>query len=401
MSLWGPLTDRFEGSENGQHKMLAIDGGGIRGILALEILAGLEKQLAAAFDRPQDEFRLSEFFDYVAGTSTGAVIAAGIARGLRVSDLLEFYRVSGPLMFDNRFVKKMQSWFTRGATYDEQPLANELRKMFGADTTLEPDHLECLFLAVTRNQTTDSPWPISSNPQAKYNDPSLPDCNMRMPLWRIVRASTAAPMVFRAEQIDWDPDKKQKDAFLFVDGGVTPYNNPAWLLYRMATEPGYRLKWATGEDKLLLVSVGTGTSPKGDDGVLTPPNVLSRIWSNRKIVGSLIQGAMVDQDINCRQIGRCVHGIAIDGEVGDQIPRDASGKRVPLSENLGRSFLYARYNVKLTQDVLDDMGLSHIAAEAVQKLNSVDYVDELREVGSKVAEEVRLTDFATFVPASG
>ena len=98
--------------------------------------------------------------------------------------------------------------------------------------TLKPDDLECLLLAVTRNRTTDSPWPISSNPQAKYNDTSRPDCNLNIPLWQIVRASTAAPVFFPPEVIQWDP-KDENKAFVFVDGGLTPFNNPAFLLYRM------------------------------------------------------------------------------------------------------------------------------------------------------------------------
>jgi hypothetical protein len=45
--------------------------------------------------------------------------------------------------------------------------------------------------AFTENATTESPWPISSSTDAKYNNPSRPDCNLRIPLWRLVRASTA------------------------------------------------------------------------------------------------------------------------------------------------------------------------------------------------------------------
>ena len=65
-------------------------------------------------------------------------------------------------------------------------------------------------------------------------------------------------------------------------------------------------------------------------------------------------GAQVDQDINCRVVGRCVHGAPIDRELGDLIPRRVEGdekKEVPLSEDLGRAFLYARYNAELSSDV--------------------------------------------------
>ncbi len=396
MSVWGPLAERFDGAENRQHKLLTIDGGGIRGVMSIEILSAMERKLAAAHGVPQEDFRLSDFFDYVGGTSTGAVIAAGVARGLSMQELLGFYVRVGPDMFDNRLTKKLRSFATRGTSYDATPLANELKRMFGADTTLEPEHLKCLFLAVTRNQTTDSAWPISSNPLAKYNDLSRSDSNLRLPLWRIVRASTAAPMVFQAETIQWDADDPDS-AFLFVDGGVTPYNNPAWLIARMATDPAYKLNWAKGEDKLMVVSVGTGTSPKGDDGSLVPDIMIKRLLANRKIIGSLIQGNMVDQDINCRQIGRCVFGQKLDGEVGDMIPQRA-GKPIPLEEDLGRAFLYGRYNAHLTRKALDELGLFEVDERKVQKLNSVEHIDQLRMIGQRIGEDFDTGDFRPFMP---
>ena len=72
---------------------------------------------------------------------------------------------------------------------------------------------------------------VSSNPDAHYNLPSRKDCNLRIPLWQLVRASSAAPVYFPPETLQWDPADPAK-SFIFVDGGVTPYNNPAFLLYR-------------------------------------------------------------------------------------------------------------------------------------------------------------------------
>ena len=77
--VWGALADRY--GVSGPRRLLALDGGGIRGVLTLAILAEVEKQLAAATGDGAN-FRLSQFFDYVAGTSTGAIIAAGVARGM-------------------------------------------------------------------------------------------------------------------------------------------------------------------------------------------------------------------------------------------------------------------------------------------------------------------------------
>ena len=129
MSVWGKLASRYEGKENQKHKILALDGGGIRGILTLEVLARMEEILAKA-SGGGSEFRLCHFFDYVGGTSTGAIIAAGLARGMSAKELLDFYQKTGPAMFDKQFILKR--WH---ALYKSEPLKKELQKTFGAETT--------------------------------------------------------------------------------------------------------------------------------------------------------------------------------------------------------------------------------------------------------------------------
>src|SRR5687768_12266028 len=97
---------------------------------------------------------------------------------------------------------------------------------------------------------TDSPWPVSNNPLAKYNqkyreDGSRPrdDCNLDLPLWQLVRASTAAPVFFPPEVV-----KLGKREFVFVDGGITMYNNPTFQAFLMATVEPYKMGWPAGED---------------------------------------------------------------------------------------------------------------------------------------------------------
>ena len=90
------LKDRLEGK--GARKLLAIDGGGIRGILSLHILAKIEEILISESKRP--DYRLADYFDYVAGTSTRGVIAAGIACGMSVAEVLNFYLQNGAAMFE-------------------------------------------------------------------------------------------------------------------------------------------------------------------------------------------------------------------------------------------------------------------------------------------------------------
>ena len=383
-----------------QRKLLSIDGGGIRGVLALEILGRLEQELADAQGISRDEFRLSDFFDYVAGTSTGAVIAACVSRGMSVAQMMDFYLDAGPIMFDRRLRKRLVALVKGGAQYDAKPLEGRLKQLFGENTNLEPENLKCHLLAVTRNQTTDSPWPISSNPDAKYNQPQYADSNLKIPLWQLVRASAAAPFVFQSQRITVEEGKE----FRFLDGGITPYNNPAWLLYRMATESCYNMNWERGEDKLLLVSVGTGSSPKGDGGKLITGALQQMFTTSKTLIGLLIQSGMVDQDTNCRQVGRCVHGEVLDSEIEDMIPRhgemdkgDSYQGRIPLSEDLGRNFLYARYNVHLTRDNLDAMGLQDINVKKVQKLDSIKNIGDLRRIGRCAAEQVDVRDFAPFL----
>ena len=139
--------------------------------------------------------------------------------------------------------------------------------MFDIDTTLGSEKLRTLLLLVMRNATTDSPWPISNNPYAKYNDSARPDCNLKFPLWQLVRASTAAPTYFPPEVIVLPSAAPAGEReFVFVDGGVTMYNNPAFQMFLMATLDRYwaakpEARWQTGADRMLIVSVGTGTSP--------------------------------------------------------------------------------------------------------------------------------------------
>src|SRR5829696_1833596 len=248
-------------------------------------------------------------------------------------------------------------------------------------------------LVVTRNVTTDSPWPISSNPLAKYNELSRPDSNLRIPLWQLLRASTAAPVFFAPEVLQWDLNDPTK-TFKFVDGGLTPYNNPAFLLSRMVTQAPYRLNWKTGERNLLVVSVGTGAAPRLDADVYSRDNVLENVAN---LPSALMYGAQVDQDVNCRMVGRCVYGDIIDRELGDLIPRDENGEAIPLSQDRGRAFLYARYNADLSGPGLNSMGLGDIDPTTVSKLDSVDYIDDLRRIGQRVGEEVKLEHFGTFV----
>jgi hypothetical protein len=356
----------------GPKKLLALDGGGIRGVLSLQILAEIEKLLIAKSGRA--DYRLADYFDYVAGTSTGGIIAAGIAVGMRVQEILDFYLNNGAAMFDKAGILSRLKF-----KFESEPLAEKLRGVFGATTTLGAPELETLLLLVMRNATTDSPWPISNNPYAKYNDAAHPGCNLQFPLWQLIRASTAAPTYFPPEVIDCGGKP-----FVFVDGGVTMYNNPAFQMFLMATVDRYWARapaggrgWKTGVDDMLIVSIGTGTSP-GENYSLRPEE-MNLLFNATTIPSALMYAALNEQDFLCRVFGDCVAGEPIDREVDDVV-----GSRGPLDAKL---FRYARYNAELTPEGLRALGCGDINPASVQKLDSIDALGDLQRVGKAVAAQ--------------
>jgi hypothetical protein len=361
----------------GPKKILALDGGGIRGTLALEILAKIENVLREALKR-DDSFVLADYFDFISGTSTGAIIAAGLALGMPVEKLRSFYLENGQAMFEKASVLKRLHHL-----YEDEKLRAKLKEVFGEDTKLGSGRINTLLMMVMRNATTDSPWPVSNNPYAKFNDRSLPDCNLDLPLWQLVRASTAAPVFFPPETVQIGAQK-----FVFVDGGITPFNNPAFQSFLMATVEPYHVNWRTGENKMLLVSVGTGASPYVNANLEAAD--MNLVHNVTAIPNALMFAALNEQDTLCRIFGKCLAGPKIDSEIGDLI-----GSKGPVQPKL---FTYLRYNAELTRRGLDDLGLSDVNPENVQKLDSVEFIPELQRVGRAVAErEVRKENFAEFL----
>jgi uncharacterized protein len=348
----------------GPRKLLACDGGGIRGIISIEILAKIEADLRTTSRRA--DLVLSDYFDYVAGTSTGAIIATLVALGYSVDKIREFYIRSGRQMFH-----KARLWERFRTKFKDDCLADMLRDIIGEKTTFGSENLRTLLMMVFRNATTDSPWPLSNNPAAKYNDRKRPDCNLDLPLWQLVRASTAAPTYFPPEVIQVGG----RD-FIFVDGGVTMYNNPAFELFLMATTDPYNLCWPTGENEMFLVSVGTGTST-GAKANLSPEE-MNLLYNAGSIPGALMGAALAEQDFLCRTFGKCLVGDPIDREVVDMI-----GKGISTAKKL---FTFVRYNTELSREGLDRLGLTKVEPAHVQQMDSVDFIDEMQEVGQAVAQ---------------
>jgi patatin-like phospholipase/acyl hydrolase len=361
----------------GPKKILALDGGGIRGMIAVEVLGAIETLLREKLKKGP-EFVLADYFDFVAGTSTGAIIAACISLGMKVDTIRDFYINSGREMFDKACVLRRFRY-----KYEDDKLAGKMQEIFGKDTTLGSEKLGTVLMMVMRNATTDSPWPISNNPLAKYNERNRSDCNLNLPLWQLVRASTAAPVYFPPEVV-----QVGKHEFVFVDGGVTTYNNPAFQAFLMATLEPYQMNWPATENKLLVVSIGTGTSPQANENL--DPSEMNLIYNAASIPSALMFAALNEQDFLCRVFGKCLEGDPLDREVGDLM-----GIRGPVGQKL---FTYLRYNAELTPEGLKALGLSGIEPKNVQKLDSVDYIADLQRIGKAVGSmKVKEENFADFL----
>jgi hypothetical protein len=283
----------------------------------------------------------------------------------------------------------------RSGKFHEKKLAARLQEMVREQTgdamaSLGTERLQTLLMVVLRNATTDSPWPVSNNPAAKYNALNRRNSNLRIPLWQLIRGSTAAPTYFPPEVIAIGDDE-----FIFVDGGVTMYNNPAFQLFLMATVEAYNLGWPAGEKEMLLVSIGTGTSPEANKNLA--PGQMNLLYNAGSIPSALMFAAGNEQDFLCRVFGQCLVGDPLDREVGDLIkPRDVQkgypGNRGPCA----KLFTYLRYNAELSEDGLKDLGLSQLNPKDVQQLDSVDHIPEMQQVGRAVARKVAIEHFAGF-----
>jgi uncharacterized protein len=236
----------------GRKRILSLDGGGVRGAISIAFLERLEEVVSEIEGRPT---LLCDWFDLIGGTSTGAIIASALALGYRASDIHNFYHELARRVF------RRPLWRVAGvlSKFDRRHLMHELDAVL-ATRTLDSEDLHTGLGIVTKRLDTGSCWFLANNPKSMFwNDP--PDNaylgNRHYRLSHLVRASAAAPHYFDPELIhivDREPPG------LFIDGGLTPHNNPALQLLLYAALPPYGLAWPLGAKNLTIVSIGTGYS---------------------------------------------------------------------------------------------------------------------------------------------
>src|SRR5258706_10385282 len=102
-------------------RILSLDGGGIRGFFSASLLSQFEQSSGKS---------VSDYFDLIVGTSTGAIIALGLASGLSATDILDFYRYHGPKIFSQGRISRLPRWLFRPKYRNAQLLA-ALQEIFG------------------------------------------------------------------------------------------------------------------------------------------------------------------------------------------------------------------------------------------------------------------------------
>ncbi len=341
----------------GPKRILALDGGGLRGAITLGYLAEIERLLRDRHGRP--DLRLRDYFDLIGGTSTGSVIATQLARGSDVSTLREQYLRLGPVVFSRRRrgVKRAR------ALFQADPLQRLLKEFVGKATLGDPEITTGLCI-VTKRADTRSTWPLLNHPDGKYYE-----ANKDILLAAAIRASTAAPVVFQPEAVDVGGG----EVGAFIDGGVSIAKNPALLLFIIATASGFHFEWRTGEDELLLVSIGTGY---WSDQVSTETVLNRKVWNwAMEVPGLLLEDAGRIGEIMLQYLSRTPTGRVIDTELGD-LATDLLTEEPLLS--------YLRYDVKLDPPTLRDYGLARFGGEDIGGLRDMtraDRVEDMMEVG--------------------
>lgn len=239
-------------SESNTFKVLSIDGGGMRGFYSASYLNELKKLVEC---RPgKEDVDLSELFQMIVGTSTGAIVGVGLAAGLSPKDMMEFYTRYGNKIFSRPLPSNkwgfLWHWRKRINEKGDAALREGLVEAFG-DTTLEKTYKErgIALVIPAVNATTHQGW--------VFKTPHNQDSNHRDNAYSLVDvclASSAAP-IYRSLAAINKPGATAID--LFVDGGLWA-NNPVLVALSEA------LRLASPEQAIEIYCLGTSPEIAGD-----------------------------------------------------------------------------------------------------------------------------------------
>ncbi|MDF5707526.1 MAG: patatin-like phospholipase family protein [Nostoc sp. S4] len=248
-------------------KILSLDGGGIRGVIAARILQQVEQEIRT---QGKAEF-LQEYFDMIAGTSTGSILTAGIAVGKDSYELIKLYRERGKDIFPQNkkdryknlpsIIKPIFDVFS-SSKYSHDGIINVLQNVYKSKKIKDIQNPIILILAydtLYRNTT------FFTNCHPDMGDRWYDDCY----LWEICTASASAPTFFPPYKLESVDKEKFGDwVFPHIDGGVGA-NNPSLAALSLVLKVSqsdsvsqtikqqYKLENLRLED-ISMLSIGTG-----------------------------------------------------------------------------------------------------------------------------------------------
>jgi patatin-like phospholipase/acyl hydrolase len=220
-------------------KILAIDGGGIRGLIPAVVLADLERRTGR---------RTAEMFDLIAGTSTGGILACGLTRPgeeggapvFTAADLIGLYESEGPEIFHRSLLKRIES--VEGYVderYDDVALNAALRRYL--DGTRLSQAVTDLFITAYEIERREAFFFRSSRART--------DSTYDFTFVDAARATSAAPTYFEPVRVS---DVAGASSYALIDGGVFALN-PAMCAFAELAAGGRR------DEIELVVSLGTGS----------------------------------------------------------------------------------------------------------------------------------------------
>ncbi|MBA3967772.1 MAG: hypothetical protein H0X47_18725, partial [Nitrospirales bacterium] len=236
--------------------------------------------------------------------------------------------------------------------------------------------LQTGLLVVAKRLDTGSTWPMSNNPGIRFFTAGPNDSffsNEDYLLRSVVRASAAAPSYFVPEFIEISKEAERPHGE-FVDGGLSPHNNPALLTLQLVTIKGFGAGWPLDPDKFLLVSVGTGSAQPGTtNSWLQGQHAIKALFS-------LMDDCAESVETILQWLSNSPTARHIDAAMNDLKP-DFLAER-PLLH-------YLRYNVQLDRGWLKENLQKHMTDHEVRKLQAMDRPENipfLSELGIQAAK---------------
>lgn len=237
------------------YRVLSLDGGGIRGLYTASVLKSLVENFSK--NKSSGEKDIGKAFDLIVGTSTGGILASGLAAGVSIHKIIELYRVRGKKIFSNPFpldnpMKQLQWVFQvkEQSANPHQALIQELKNIFGDKTIAQMYEERKIALCMTAVKLQDHSPQVFKTP---HN--FLENREIHRRLIDILLATSSAPVYFPIAHIA-DPTENTvyED---FADGGLWA-NSPILVALREA------MSCAEKEQKIEIVSIGTCPPPAGE-----------------------------------------------------------------------------------------------------------------------------------------